>query len=443
MKKLVSLILAAIMLLVSFAAVAEEIPEGYPEIIPGLDFGGKTVHIYDWYSSGTRAEQPTEEQQMQYDYWDWLQETYNVVFDENTLAGWDAMPGELANIVTAGDASELMIVGIGGGFAGPVLSNNLYMPWTYGLENFNGATEDFMTKNGVCYGVSGGKYIEPRQVVFFNKKVLEAANIDWEELYDLQANMEWTWDKFEEYMDKVLENADTDNNGEADLYALTGNGDDVTIALVVSNEADFFGFDADGKLIVTIDTPEMKDALQRRIDWGTKYMRPNENWDDYMKFWPEGNCAFIIGQSYEGFNGNSNVNACEDPWGCVAIPMGPNAQRYTSAADNNVFGIPAIYDEETSLKLQQIYTLYRQNPLSDEDSWSIPYYALTDDRAVDETYAMLREGENATIMKFNYIGDRNSSVTEILWHMGDGTPEQIIEGAVDAFQGRCDDFNGN
>ena len=46
MKKIMALVLAALMLLgcCSFAA-AEELPEGYPEIIEGLDFGGQTVTL--------------------------------------------------------------------------------------------------------------------------------------------------------------------------------------------------------------------------------------------------------------------------------------------------------------------------------------------------------------------------------------------------------------
>ena len=66
MKKIMALVLAAMLLLgcCSFAA-AEELPEGYPEVIEGLDFGGQTVYIYDWWSSddaehSTRKADPDE-----------------------------------------------------------------------------------------------------------------------------------------------------------------------------------------------------------------------------------------------------------------------------------------------------------------------------------------------------------------------------------------------
>ena len=113
MKKIMALVLAALMVLgcCSFAA-AEDIPEEYPEIIEGLDFGGATVYINDWYSSGERAEEPTEEQQAQYDYWDWLEETYNVKLVETKLGDWDGMVAELQNIVSNKDNSELRIIGV-------------------------------------------------------------------------------------------------------------------------------------------------------------------------------------------------------------------------------------------------------------------------------------------------------------------------------------------
>ena len=440
MKKIVALLLAALMLIGCVSALAE-VPEGYPEIIEGLDFGGETVYIYDWYSTGERAAEPTDAQQLQYDYWDWLMETYNVNIVEARLGDWDGMVSELQNIVANHNDSQLCIVGVSGGFCGPVLANGLFMPWTYGLEQFNKPTEDFMTLEGVCYGVCGGKYFEPRQGVFFNKQVLEDAGIDWNELYDLQASDEWTWEKMEEYMDKVQ--VDKDNDGVYDVYALTGNFDDGVIALVVSNDGDFYDFDENGKLYYSADCDNTLEALTRAREWNQKYYRPYEVWDDYKSFWPEGNVAFLIGQSYEGFNGNDVVNNVER-WGFVCMPKGPRGTEYTHAADNNIFGIPNVYSDEVSLKLQQIYTLYRMpTPGVDEEDWSLGYYEVLDDeRAIEETYAYMRE--HGTIMNFNYVGDRNSTVgPNLTWGiMGGDSAAAQVEAARPAMENLAAIFNG-
>ena len=80
---LLAVLLAMVLCLPALAgAVTSTVPEGYPAIIEGLDFGGATVYIYDWYSNGQRIEDPTDIQQRQYDYWDWLEETVQATVDE-------------------------------------------------------------------------------------------------------------------------------------------------------------------------------------------------------------------------------------------------------------------------------------------------------------------------------------------------------------------------
>ena len=58
MKKLFTLLLAALMLITSVAALAEA-PEGYPEVKEGIDFGGAEIFVYDyWSASADRKEDP-------------------------------------------------------------------------------------------------------------------------------------------------------------------------------------------------------------------------------------------------------------------------------------------------------------------------------------------------------------------------------------------------
>ena len=72
MKKIIALVLAAMMLLACCSALAE----GYPEKVEGIDFGGAEVQILDyWSGDGARAADPTEEQAAQYAYRDWINET--------------------------------------------------------------------------------------------------------------------------------------------------------------------------------------------------------------------------------------------------------------------------------------------------------------------------------------------------------------------------------
>ena len=150
MKKIIALVMAAMMLLVSCSFALAEVPEGYPEIIEGLDFGGQTIWIYDWWSSddenhSARTSEPDEETALTYAYRDWLEETYNCKIVETALSDWAGNPSELANMVMNGDNSKLCIVAVASDFAGTPLANDLYMPWQIDLsgEKWNKAASDF------------------------------------------------------------------------------------------------------------------------------------------------------------------------------------------------------------------------------------------------------------------------------------------------------------
>ena len=201
MKKIISLMLAAMLLFGCCGVLAEaDVPEGYPEVIEGLDFGGQTIYIYDWWSSddenhSARSAEPDEETQKLYEYRDWLEATYNCKIVESALSDWAGNPAELANMVMNGDNSKLCLVAVAADFEGTPLANDLYMPWTIDLsgEKWNKAALDVMTKDGKVYGVHVGK-TEPRSCIFFNKRVLKEAGIEPESIYDAQADGTWTWD---------------------------------------------------------------------------------------------------------------------------------------------------------------------------------------------------------------------------------------------------------
>jgi len=450
MKKLLALLLAAMMLCVSVAALAEA-PEGYPEVKEGIDFGGAEIYVYDyWTASAERKADPNEEEQAQYDYRDWIMETYNCKITQIQKGDWTTNVQELINFCTAPDGTLCLYI-LPPDFVGTPMANNLFASWSDSeyidltAEKWNGSTLSFMTKGGKVYGVATGNS-EPRQCLYFNKRVLEEAGIDWESIYDMQAENAWTWEAFEEMLKTI--NKDTDNDGVLDIYGMTGNNSDLYMMGVVSNGGEFFRFNDAGELEIAVNSDEALEGLAWAKDiWANYgYQQPADgSWDYFKEAWKQGFCGFYMYQTYGGFNDNSEMADMADEWGCVAFPIGPKGETYVNITSDNVTVIPNVYDAETTAKLAYIYDLWSNATpgYDDEFAWIGNKYNFTDDRAVDETYAMLREPEHCVSNATLYIGSVNDVLgSPLLWQLGGAAPQELVEAATPAWQALCDTFNG-
>ena len=451
MKKLFTLLLAAMMLFVSVAALAEA-PEGYPEVKEGIDFGGAEIFVYDyWTASADRKAEPNEEEQAQYDYRDWIEATYNCKITQIQKGDWATNVTELINFCTAPDGTLCLYI-LPPDFVGTPMANNLFADWTKSqyidltAEKWNSSTLGFMTKGTGVYGVATGNS-EPRQCLYFNKRVLEEAGIDWNAIYDLQADGMWTWEAFEGMLKQI--NKDTDNDGILDIYGMTGNNSDLYLMGAFSNGGDFFAFDEAGKLTITAGSDNTLEGLAWAKDiWANYgYQQPADgSWDYFKDAWKQGFCGFYMYQTYGGFNDNSEMADMADEWGCVAFPIGPKGETYVNITSDNVTVIPNVYDDETVAKLAYIYDLWSNATpgYDDEYAWIGNKYNFTDDRAVDETYAMLREGEHCVSNACLYLGSVNDILgSPLLWQLGGSAPQELVEAATPAWQALCDTFNAN
>ena len=449
MKKLVALLMAVLMLLACTPVLAEA-PEGYPEIKEGVDFGGATIYVYDyWTASDERKAEPNEEEQAQYDYRDWLMETYNCTIRQIQKGDWTTNVQELTNFCTAPDGTLCLYI-LPPDFVGTPMANDLFAAWETDLINFeddkwNDSTINFMTKADKVYGVATGNS-EPRQCLFFNKRVLEDAGIDWETIYDMQLEGTWTWEVFEGMLAQI--NKDTDNDGVLDIYGMTGNNSDLYMMGVASNGGEFFRFNDAGELEIAVNSDAALEGLAWAKDIWAKYgyQQPADgSWDYFKDSWKQGFCGFYMYQTYGGFNDNSEMADMEDEWGCVAFPKGPKGETYVSIVSDNVTVIPNVYDAETTAKLAFIYDMWSNATpgYDDEYGWIGNKYNFTDDRAVDETYAMLREPEHCVANPTLYIGSVNDVLGQpLLWQLAGGTPAELVEAATPAWQALCDTFNG-
>ncbi len=449
MKKLVALLLAVMML--SAMALAEA-----PAVVEGIDFGGRTVKIFTWYNMA-RKDEPTQEEQDLYDYQDWLMETYNVKVEYEVPYDWATSIDYLSEFVqNPENKNNLVIFTMPMDFIGPAMKNELIIPWNdlvdLSAEKWNQGTLEFMTTGGQTLGVYSGAS-EPRECVFFNVQALRDANIDIDaEIYDKQLNGEWTWDYMLELFAKIQK--DVDGDGVIDVWASTGNGDDMAMGAIASNGASFYKL-VDGKLVVNINTEEFIEAIAYAKTIRDNYFRRaqtdaegnTESWDYYKVGFVQGEGVFRFGQTWEGFNGNEAMNVDGFEWGCVAFPTGPKAEAgvYKSIVNDNITCIPKLYTEEENKLLGFLFDQWT-NPVpgyeDDTEGWIGNKYDFTDERAVEETYAMLRSAEYTTRDYYIFTGDKNSTVCpDMLWPIDSMDAAALVESVLPVFQARADDFN--
>ena len=452
MKKFLSLVLAAAMLLTVCGALADETLAK----LDGVDFGGKDVYIYDYWTGTDWAEQNTnlsDEQQLTYDYRKAIEEKANVKVHTIQNGDWNTCAQVLIDFVAAGgEDDKLAMFIVEPGKIGSLMTNGVVAAWDYDFsdEKWNKLDHDFVTLGGKTYGAYVG-YTEPRACLYFNKRVLEKYNIDWNSIYDMQANGTWTWDAWEEMLKQLTQ--DTNNDGVIDAWGFTGSFDDMQNAFVFGNGGKWFDFDENGKLYPAMNTPETIEALTRARDMRSKYFyaQPEDgNWDYYKEAFETMDIGFYAYQCYGGLafgNGdssNTEMADMADEWGMVAFPQKNEGANYITVGSgcDNITMIPSIYDAETVQKLIKLYDAWTDDApgVDTEDAWIGDKYNWTDERAIDETYHHLLT--NSVANRVSLLGTQNDVLgASLLWNL-DGTPAEIIEAGMPAWQALCDTFNG-
>lgn len=456
MKKLVSLLLVLALMACIVPSFAEE--DEYPPVVEGMDFGGATLIINPYWAEPDRVENPDEDVQKMYDYRDWIMETYHVNIVYEQLGGWgDSQVEEVRKVLEAKDSNTYRVILMPMGFVGSPMANSWFANWADNdkidlkATKYNAGITSFMTKGDAVYGVTYG--VEPRACIYFNKKLLKDADIDYNEIYDLQKNGEWTWDKFEEYVAKLSK--DNDADGVWDTYGLTGNINDLYMCSVFSNGGSFFDFDENGKLVVTAGSENTQEALTWVAKLWNTYARaqkwPEEDWDYFINIFKSGNAAFMVHQTYSGYNDDAELKDMADDWGCVMCPKGPKGDgNYKFMVSENIGVVPNIYDKETKDKIQFIWDLYNTTApgIDEETAWIQNKYenCRGDVRAVDETYALMREAKSGAADKSLYLGDNNtvlgtSNNGNYLWGLLGDTPQVLMEGVMPFWQSLLDAFN--
>lgn len=296
------------------------------------------------------------------------------------------------------------------------------------------------TKGNSIYAMFAGDS-EPRTGVYFNKRLLTEAGIDPESLYELQANHEWTWDKFTELMDIVQR--DIDNDGVIDVYGVTQNSGNMISAAVWSNGGEYVG-QKDGKYVYRLEDPETVEGLTWAVETVlAKYTLPypdGAEWDYYKEAYKSGMAAFMVDDAYCA---GDFLSEMEDDFGFVAFPMGPQSSEYTNCWSNNPHVIPACYDADKAWKIAFAWNLYTDDVPGYEDyeGWKAGYYSkFRDTEAVDQTLEIM---VNNGMITYDGIIPEMQRGSDFIWGLNANTVvSEAIDSVSEYWKGLVDAANG-
>lgn len=379
------------------------------------DFGGMTVYYYDWWTNKDAAP-ASKQQEDEKAFREWCEKTYNFKVIKTDLAGWDQNPTEVANFCITGSNSKYAVFTIDGRSALSGLKAGLWadlskvdgIDWT--KTKWNKGVLD-MLKDGKSFYTFNVGNPEPRNGIFFNKRVLQENGINPEEPYNLQKAGKWTWETFEAMCKKLTK--DTNNDGIIDQWAMASSNGQFAESILYSNGVKLISKE-NGKFRLNVATDNALEAWQYINRVFPTYQRPQmegESWDYYFAAFLNGEVAFCAEQEYNCMPGN-RFNTMKDDYGFVCFPLGPKGgKKYTSVMNDNMMVLPSFYDKATAAKIMKIVDLYTE-PVpgyEDEEAWKEAYWAaFRDERAVNETLQYIMDNPYESISGF--VPDLNKDV---------------------------------
>ena len=421
-------------------------PQVNPDTKKKWDFKGMEVIIGDWWSDPT-APTASKAQEDERAWRQWTCDTYNVKITQEGVSGWGSNPQFVSNFcITGGDENYVFIIDGRSAITG--LRASLYTDLsTIKSVNYKDASKydqgciQKLAKGNSFYAFNWGKP-EPKNGMFFNKRILQENGYDPDLPYDLQKQGKWTWETFEDMCKKMTR--DTDNDGVIDVYAMSSFNTEFSYAALDSNGGSIVGRDANGKYFNNSGSEKSMEAWNWIQHMFMTYQLPQPegaNWDYFYTAFQNGETAFLADQEYNA-QPNGKFASMADDWGFVCFPLGPSGDGvYKTIHDTNMCVIPSCYDHERAEKIAKAVDLWLEpTPGYDgPDAWKEGYYAgFRDSRAVDETLELMAATPNPRFDTLIPGIDRN-----MIWQICGGwqTPTEAYEEGKNVLQGLLDDCN--
>ena len=437
----------------ALAAMIEENPD-YASVTIQTDESGKVydfkdmnIIVGDWWTNPDAA--PASKQQEDEMAWrNFTCDIYNVNIKQQSVSGWGSNPQFVSNFcITGGEENYVFI--IDGRSATTGVKANLFYDLSkiksvnyHDAEKYDQGVVNTLVKGDSFYCFNWGKP-EPRNGMFFNKRILEENGYDPDLPYDLQKQGKWTWETFEEMCKKMTR--DTDNDGVIDQYAMSCFNSEFAYSALDSNGSAIIGRDADGKYYIEAGSEKAMEAWNWIAHMFANYQLPQAegaNWDYFYTAFLNGEAAFLSDQEYNA-QPTGKLQQMVDDWGFVCFPLGPKGgDKYRTIHASNMCIIPSCYDDKRAESIAKAVDLWleRTPGYDDPNSWKEGYYAgFRDSRAVDETLELMANTPNP---RFDVlIPGLNQG--DMVWGITGGyqTPAEAWEASKNQWQALVDECN--
>ena len=446
-----------------------------------IDLGGMEIIIRDWFSNADtdfmHADPDTissYESEIR-EYREWAMEKYNFKLKQVGGADWGGCINDFVNYVTTGGgdieyeyeagvpekcSNVIFTLRDDATTTAAMRNNEMYDLSTLDCLDFS----EYKYQRNLChdqYSYKGGIYAfygsisEPRDGVYFNKKLLEDGGHTADEIYDMQKNGTWTWDAFESICKDVQK--DTDNDGTVDVAGWTANTGGSVMAWIYSNGGELVGRDSSGKYVLKVQDQATMNALEfaNRMIKEYRHKDPQVQgedgtmqdapWDYYKDSWKNGDAVFLLEQEYAGTPGNFLADISFDA-GFVMMPCGPDKadKQLVNCWANNPAVIPACYSPEQAWNIAFAYDVWFDVPPEIEEENGIVSRArsgIFDQRALDETLPMMSEPAHGMITYGGMIPDLATG-PDLIWGInGDAKVSEAVDAIVDSWQAYVDAAN--
>ncbi len=211
-------------------------------------------------------------------------------------------------------------------------------------------------------------------------------------------------------------------------------------AFVSSNGAMYVDRGPNGKLINVSNKPAFIEAVQffmKLRDERVMLEKPQgAAWNWHIPAFNDGKAAMRIDQHYIVTGDLQNM---KDDWGMVLPPKGPRAKNYVVFTDENVMIVPNVYNKD---QVDAIMWAVQAWLTPVDDNWRASLYqTYRDRRAIDETWALIRDPKLQQWKHHLHVpGLNRGGIAWELWYH-DGEAAQLVEAVSPMWNALIEDAN--